>query len=288
MGTVSQEQAIDREGLSARDRVAFWRDRRWGDLECLHATFVQHAYAQHTHDTFVIGVIENGVERYRLKGESLVAVAGDVCVVNPCEPHDGSPGDNGYRYRMFYPSARLMSDLQAEVTERAPGEVHFGESLFKDPEAYRLLSWAHCTMESAETPLERDSMFLEAATHLIRRHGERRAPEIRVGAEHHAVARVCDFAEDHIGDVLDLERLAEIAGFSRYRLIRSFRRDRGVTPHAWITGRRVSRAKGLLSVGESPAEVAVVCGFYDQAHLTRHFKAITGVTPARYRAAFLQ
>lgn len=288
MGTVSQEQAIDREGLSARDRVAFWRDPRWGDLECLHATFVQHAYAQHTHDTFVIGVIENGVERYRLKGQSHVAVAGDVCVVNPCEPHDGSPGDNGYRYRMFYPSVQLMSDLQAELTERAPGEVHFRDPLFKDAEAYRLLSWAHCTMESAETPLERDSMFLEAATLLIRRYGENRAPAIQVGAEHQAVARVCDFAEDHIGDALDLERLADIAGFSRYRLIRSFRRERGVTPHAWITGRRVTRAKGLLSVGESPADVAVMCGFYDQAHLTRHFKAITGVTPARYRAAFLQ
>jgi AraC-like DNA-binding protein len=288
MTTVSQEQAIDRETLSSRDQVAFWRDPRWSDLECLHATFVQHAYAQHTHDTFVIGVIESGVECYRLKGNSYRAVAGDVCVVNPGEPHDGSPGDTGYRYRMFYPDAALMSDLQTEVTERAPGEVHFRDPLFQDPAVYRLLSGAHAAMESAVTHLERDTAFLEAATLLIRRYAERRAPEIRIGSEAEAVARVCDYAEDHIGDELDLERLAALAGFSRYRLIRSFRRERGMTPHAWVTGRRVARARGLLAAGERPAEVAVACGFYDQAHLTRHFKGITGVTPARYRAAFLQ
>ena len=50
---------------------------------------------------------------------------------------------------------------------------------------------------------------------------------------------------------------------------------------------RIARARRLLSMGEQPASVAGDCGFYDQAHLTRLFKSVHGVTPGNYRAAFL-
>ncbi len=288
MSSIAQEQAIDPNTLSDRDRVAFWRDPRWDNLECLHATFVNHEYSPHTHDTFVIGVIERGMEFYRLKGRSMVAVAGDVCVVNPCELHDGRPGSEGYRYRMFYPSAGLMQGLAEQVTERPVGEVHFSNAIYRDPDAYHLLSSAHRTMESAPDTLSRDEAFLQAAGLLIRRYADTVAPDLAIGQEGDAIARVCDYAEDNLDGHLDLSALADIAGFSRYRLIRTFRREKGITPHAWVTNRRVERARRLLAAGDAPADVALACGFYDQAHMTRQFKGVTGVTPARYRAAFLQ
>jgi len=288
MSSIAQESAIDRNTLSDRDRVAFWRDPRWDNLECLHATFVNHEYSPHTHDTFVIGVIEGGVELYQLNGHSMVAVAGDVCVVNPCELHDGRPGSEGYRYRMFYPSAGLMQNLAEQITERPLGEVHFTNPLHRDPDVYRLLSSAHRTMESAPDTLSRDEAFLRAASLLIQRYADTPAPAIGIGAEAAAIARVCDYAEDNLDEELYLESMADVAGFSRYRLIRSFRKEKGITPHAWVTSRRVERARRLLASGETPATVAPACGFYDQAHMTRLFKGVTGVTPAKYRAAFLQ
>jgi AraC-like DNA-binding protein len=48
--------------------------------------------------------------------------------------------------------------------------------------------------------------------------------------------------------------------------------------------RRVGRARRLLLDGLAPGEVAPATGFYDQAHLTRHFRKLVGVTPGRYRA----
>lgn len=287
MGSITQHQAVDQEALGRKDQVCFWRDERWDDLECLSATFVKHAYAPHTHDTFVFGVIESGVELYRLKGQSLSATAGDVCVVNPCELHDGRPGGEGYRYRMFYPSVEVMSDLQSQITECAPSEVYFPEPKFRDPELFRMLCVAHRVMENAPTSLERDSAFLQAASQLIRRYADLSGAEISVGSESKPVRLVCDYAQDNLASDLDLSRLSELAGFSRYRLIRTFRKEKGLTPHAWITNRRVERAKTLLAQGEMPSAVAPDCGFYDQAHLTRHFKRATGVTPGKYREAFL-
>jgi AraC-like DNA-binding protein len=288
MVSITQQAAVNHDGLSQRDQVNFWRDPRWGDLECLHATFVKHSYAPHTHDTYVMGVIEQGVECYRLNGIERRAVAGDVCVVNPGELHDGRPGETGYRYRMFYPSVSLISGLSEQITESPSHEIHFDTALFQDNEVSRLLVGAHRRMQFAPQSIERDSALIEAATLLIKRYGDLRKPSIRLGREVSAIQRVCDYVQDNLDQDLDLTVLARLVGFSPYRLIRSFRSEIGVTPHAWIIGQRVERAKVYLAAGLTPADVAVACGFYDQAHLTRQFKGVLGVTPGKYRAAFLQ
>jgi AraC-like DNA-binding protein len=65
-------------------------------------------------------------------------------------------------------------------------------------------------------------------------------------------------------------------------LVRSFTREFGLSPHAYLTGRRVDMARRLLLHGTAPADVATAVGFYDQAHLTRHFKRHTSATPSSY------
>lgn len=288
MSAISQEQAVDRSSLSRRDHVCFWRDPRWDDLECLHARFLNHVYCPHIHETFAMGVILDGIERYTLKGVHYAAGAGDMGLVNPGELHDGCPGEDGYQYRMFYPTEALMARIATEVTGRPVDRVYFRQGLVKDPDVYALLTRAHLSMEYAETNLKRDSDFLEAAALLIERHADTNLPPIQVGREVRAIATVCDYAEDRLEEELDLDELAGLVGFSRFQLIRVFRRELGITPHAWIMNRRVARAKQLMAAGTPPAQTAAACGFYDQAHLTRNFKAVTGVTPAKYRTAFLR
>jgi AraC-like DNA-binding protein len=71
---------------------------------------------------------------------------------------------------------------------------------------------------------------------------------------------------------------------SPFHLLRAFRRETGLTPHAYLMSCRVNAARDRLSRGLPPADVAAVCGFFDQSHLTRVFKAHTGVTPGAFRA----
>jgi AraC-like DNA-binding protein len=56
----------------------------------------------------------------------------------------------------------------------------------------------------------------------------------------------------------------------------------GLSPYAYVVGRRIDAARSLLLEGARPAEVATAVGFYDQAHFTRHFKEHTATTPASY------
>ena len=84
---------------------------------------------------------------------------------------------------------------------------------------------------------------------------------------------------------MSLADLARLAGLPRHHLIRAFRRETGLTPHAYLVDIRIRRARERLRRGESPGAVAAATGFCDQAHLTRAFKARLGVTPGVFRAA---
>jgi AraC-like DNA-binding protein len=67
------------------------------------------------------------------------------------------------------------------------------------------------------------------------------------------------------------------------RLSRSLAVANRLPPHQYLTSRRVDQARGLLLSGMPVADAAVGSGFYDQSHLTRHFKRILGVNPDRFR-----
>ena len=67
---------------------------------------------------------------------------------------------------------------------------------------------------------------------------------------------------------------------------RAFRRTMGVAPHNWLLGRRIEVAKEKLRDRRlSLSDVALVCGFADQSHLTRVFTGMVGVSPGAWRRA---
>jgi AraC-like DNA-binding protein len=97
-----------------------------------------------------------------------------------------------------------------------------------------------------------------------------------------AIERVRRHIEDHLGQPLGLAELAELAGLSMWRFATVFRQQVGVSPHRYICQLRVERAQALMRNGVPPATAASEAGFYDQSHLSRHFKNLCGMTPGQY------
>ncbi|RYG97217.1 MAG: AraC family transcriptional regulator, partial [Alphaproteobacteria bacterium] len=80
-----------------------------------------------------------------------------------------------------------------------------------------------------------------------------------------------------------LEDIATLAGLSPSYFSAAFKASTGLTPHQWQMQERVARVKALLTGGSaSISEIAALCGFADQAHLTRVFKRHSGLTPAAW------
>ncbi|MET9699359.1 AraC family transcriptional regulator [Streptomyces sp. NPDC006529] len=90
------------------------------------------------------------------------------------------------------------------------------------------------------------------------------------------------------GGAVPVRRIAAEVGWSQGHLTRRFTEQVGLTPK--MSGRvlRFHRAVRLLTHDAAPpVEVSAACGFYDQAHLNREFRALAGTTPGRVAAVGL-
>ena len=96
------------------------------------------------------------------------------------------------------------------------------------------------------------------------------------------VRLVRDFLDSAYQRPIVIDDLTALTGLHRATLIRLFHQQVGLPPHRYLVQRRVEAAKTHLEQGDALAEVALLTGFADQSHLTRHFKRLTGVTPAAY------
>jgi AraC family transcriptional regulator len=104
------------------------------------------------------------------------------------------------------------------------------------------------------------------------------------GAGRQALARVRELIEARLESGVGLDELAAAAGISRSHLLRTFKAATGLTPHQYLVSRRVERAKEMLLRSDLPlADIALKAGFSNQSHFTGIFRALTGVTPLRFR-----
>jgi AraC-like DNA-binding protein len=252
-------------------------------LDLLHAR-VAEPYAPHVHEEYAVGACTAGREVIRYRGTLHYAGPGSVVVLEPGEAHTGGPADPpDFTYRVMYPAAGLLAEGRlAEGTPRMP---RFREPVIADPGLAAELRRLHAALGAGllETePLQAESRLSWLLGELVRRHA---SPSRDV--EVPGAGRVARLVMAQLADRLVCPpALAEIAagtGLSRYQLVRSFRTEVGMPPYAWLAQHRVSAARALLERGCRPAEAAALTGFADQAHLTRWFRRVVGVTPGVYR-----
>ena len=94
-----------------------------------------------------------------------------------------------------------------------------------------------------------------------------------------------DYLRAHFGESVTIAELAGMMGLAESHLIRAFHREFGLPPHAYQMRLRLAAACELLASGLSVSTVAFECGFADQSHLSRNFKAVYGLTPAAWASA---
>jgi AraC family transcriptional regulator len=98
------------------------------------------------------------------------------------------------------------------------------------------------------------------------------------------VRRVESYIEEHLDQQILVANLSELVDLSEAHFSRAFRLAYGEPPHSYIVRRRVELAAQLMLAGREPlSEIALKCGFHDQAHLSKQFRQLMGETPAAWR-----
>jgi AraC family transcriptional regulator len=120
------------------------------------------------------------------------------------------------------------------------------------------------------------------AAHLLTRYGGVPVPPAPGTLDARAVDRVAEYVDSALAGPVTLDRLAAVAGFSPYHFARAFRGATGLTPHGFVTSRRMDRACRLLPAQPVDAAARAV-GFSNLSHFRRVFRRHTGRPPSAYR-----
>jgi AraC-like DNA-binding protein len=265
--------------------ASFWSDNALNRTEFLAAHYTSFVFPPHFHESYAIGIIVSGAQRFSQKSAgSTVMPAGKLCVINPGVVHEGRAAtDTGWRYRMIYPSQDLVAAALLDGGLSVAGNEHgFDTNVLNDPELYRAFARLHRASQDCESVLERESRCLVFLEVLFTRHAMKVELTQHKNLGHRSVQVVRDYLHANWSSDIRADKLAGLVDCSPTHTIRAFSREIGLPPHRYVLALRVERVKKMMRGGLSLADCAAQAGFYDQSQMTRHFKAFTGVTPGTY------
>jgi AraC-like DNA-binding protein len=249
--------------------VAAWKPAVEGIKEVFHASFTTHVYPAHTHDAWTLMLLDKGAVRYELDRHEHGALVDGVTLLPPHVPHDGrSALPTGFHKRVLYLNDEVLpADLVGKAVDTP---------MLTDPLLRHRVHQLHLALEEPFEASSRLALITERLTH----HFAGTSPQVHPDPT--LADRLRQLLDASLPDGLTLTAAAAELQASPTHLVRAFGRRFGLPPHRYLTGRRVDLARGYLVEGRSAAEAAVLAGFHDQSHLTRHFRRVLGTSPGRF------
>lgn len=248
-----------------------------GGIEIVAGRFRNHALPRHSHDGLMLSLVSDGVQKLQYKGVTHLAGAGTLLAIPPNEVHSAEPGEvEGWLYHTITIPSEMLDQYRNE------GSHFFCETLIFDIRMKDFLVKLFQSLNDAPV-LEQEEALMDVLERFLTQHAGLPQKIVYKPTE----KRVVNICQEYLAECVDrnvsLAELSEIAQINRFQLVRCFTNIVGMPPHAWHIQRRFQKSLELLSKGNSIADVAAETGFADQAHLTRTFKRMTGITPGRYR-----
>jgi AraC family transcriptional regulator len=196
---------------------------------------------------------------------------------------------------LYLPPSRLSSENLGEAFDSAVRASLRYESSFRDQLlaeiAYAIMS--ELEHQTSAGTLLAETLALSLMARLVQNHAS--VPSAgsctssctsaaRGGLDPRRLARVLDYIEANLEGDLTVAWLASVACLSEFHFARAFKAAVGRSPHRYVSGRRLERAKELLGEKDRAlVDIALALKFSCQANFTRAFRQATGLTPAQYR-----
>ena len=259
--------------MTGNTQTHAWRPSVPGVREVLHARMTDHAYPLHAHADWALMLVDAGAVTYDLGGRPHIADSSAATLLPPGVAHDGraARGSAGFRKRVVYLDASWVPEALVGAFVDQPTRA---DLVGKTRRAHLALATPGEELAAEQALIEiSDAASARSAESTSAPRDNRLAHDLR------------DLFESRLPDHVSLAEAGRLLSAHPGHLSRTFAAAFGLPPHRYITGRRVDLARHLLVGGYRPASAAVLSGFHDQAHLTRHFRKLLGTTPARFRAS---
>lgn len=248
-------------------------------LETLEAFFSGHAYDSHRHDTFAVGLTLSGIQSFHYGGCVQHNIPGSTMVLYPDEKHDGMAGTHaGFHYKMVYIKPELIQQiLRGSSLHFIKNGISQHPILFQ--KVKNLLS---CLSPNYRNELEEEDAFYEFV--MVLRDISGGLQKGKQPLDYSMAERAREYIHCSLQETISLADIEQNIGCDRWSISRHFRGIFGTSPHRYIIMRRLDQVKLFLLLKKPLAEAAIMAGFFDQSHMTKHFKKTFGITPLHWQS----
>ena len=247
--------------------------KKSADITALSASFADFEYKKHSHKEYALGVTLRGIQQYNLDGSLQSSYQNGVMLFNPEQPHDGKAHDKaGIDYVMLYIEPTLFLDiLEKKDIVRFSSPIVYNYRLEQ-----RILSLSNAILRGKDEALCSELLLSLAdsftQTNLC----------ISYKKDNNLIRKAKDMICCNLENVLRLDDICKELDMSKFRFIRLFKANAGISPYQYFLNCKVELAKQLIEKNKDVYSAVVECGFVDLTHLNKHFKSIYGITAFEY------
>ena len=243
-------------------------------IELLNATNCTLDFPLHKHETYNISLITKNTFHTNLADKSFEAPAGSIAITNTNELHSTPcESDIGNSFITFYIPPTVIEQISHSNTLCFEDRVIYDKKMFND------------------------LLHLSQKKNLFGRHFEEKIIDtlsalLNKSQISHINKKLDNSLRLFIKDIVLSEEKFSVSntaskyGINKYKFIRLFKQETGLTPKHFMLLKRIEKSKLLLQLGHPIFEVAIDCGFYDCPHFYKYFKQYIGVNPLEYQSAF--
>ncbi len=247
----------------------------------------------HIHDCYEIYYSISGGKQFLIDNRFYDIQPGDIFFINQYESHYLSQIDQAVHERIvlsIYPD--FLKSLSSDVTDLKNCFHHRGSDIShklhlteEDQNRFRYFVHKLTGFTGFGADLEEKAVFTELMVFLNRIFYNKSSADLLItdsAAYHTQVDDILTFINQNIDSQLSIDDLSGHFYLSSSYLCRIFKAATGTTINKYITAKRITVAKSLLSTGYSVTETCELCGFNDYSNFLKAFTKAVGISPKKY------
>ncbi|WP_282041001.1 AraC family transcriptional regulator [Winogradskyella flava] len=226
----------------------------------------------HTHDTFNIALVLDTTFNVKLNGKFLKAPKGTLSITNPDEVH-ATPCDHdlGNSFFTYYISPEAIKGFNNGES------VFFEDKTIYDQNIFNELYFLSLNFDKNNINFE--NRLTLALKSLVSNYALIKPITFNTSKLFQCFINETNF------DSFSLDKTAIQFGINKFKFIRIFKQETGLTPNNFVLLKKIEQSKNMLKNGKPIFNIAIDCGFYDTSHFYKNFKRFTGVTPLCFQNA---